>query len=184
MAKDISRESIINISKEIVSKEGIQAVNMRYISKKADFAVGSIYNYFPSKTDLLIGTVGSIWEDIFHIDKDLNEFNRFTEYIDKLFENIREKSKNYPNFFTLHSIGFITDGGNKGKDTMDKYFYHIEEKLIEILNRDKNIREDAFNENFTKEDFIDFVFSNIIIFLMRDKSDCKILIEMINRSIY
>lgn len=190
MAKEISRENIINIAKEIVSKEGIQAVNMRYISKKAGFAVGSIYNYFPSKNDLIIAVVESIWEDIFHIDKGFDDFDRFTEYIEKLFENIVDKSKNYPNFFTLHSIGFMTDKDNKqnkddkGKETMDRYFSHMKIKLLEILNNDKNIKKDAFNVNFTKEKFIDFVFSNIIIFLMRDKNDCEILIETINRSIY
>lgn len=190
MAKEISRENIINIAKEIVSKEGIQAVNMRYISKKAGFAVGSIYNYFPSKNDLIIAVVESIWEDIFHIDKGFDDFDRFTEYIEKLFENIVYKSKNYPNFFTLHSMGFMTDKDNKqnkddkGKETMDRYFSHMKIKLLEILNNDKNIKEDAFNVNFTKEKFIDFVFSNIIIFLMRDKNDCEILIETINRSIY
>ena len=48
-----SREAILEECRKIVMEQGISAVNMRSVAAACGVAVGSIYNYFPSKTDLI-----------------------------------------------------------------------------------------------------------------------------------
>ncbi len=61
---------------------------------------------------------------------------------------------------------------NKGREVMNRYFAHIKNRLLESLHNDQRIRKDAFSSQFTKPDFVDFVFSNIITLLMKDAKSC------------
>lgn len=65
----ISKEKILKESRDLVASEGLDALSIRKLAKKCDLAVGTIYNYFSSKDDLMISTIESVWEDIFRIEE-------------------------------------------------------------------------------------------------------------------
>ena len=52
-----SKEDILAVSKEMVAENGVQAINMRNVARQCGVAVGSVYNYFPSKNDLMIAVI-------------------------------------------------------------------------------------------------------------------------------
>ena len=56
-----SREAILAASQKLVMEKGLQAVNMRTVASVCGVAVGSVYNYFPSKAELLTATVENVW---------------------------------------------------------------------------------------------------------------------------
>lgn len=61
-----SREELLAASKSIAAGQGLAALNMRAVAAAANVAVGSVYNYFPSKAELVTATVQDIWRGIFH----------------------------------------------------------------------------------------------------------------------
>lgn len=65
---------------------------------------------------------------------------------------------------------------------MQSCFEHIEKELLEALNGDEEIDKSIFNQNFTEEDFVSFVFSNIVLSLVNN-DDHHTLIEVIKRVI-
>ena len=87
-------DKILNISKNIAIEQGLNCINMRLIAKKCDIALGSIYNYFPSKSDLLIATIESIWKDIFNLENCSFKFENFSDTILYIFETINKNLKN------------------------------------------------------------------------------------------
>lgn len=179
-----SREAILSAGKEIVSQSGIQALNMRELAQKCGISVGSIYNYFPSKEDLIIATVESIWTEIMYDSIGFHSKLGFTENLLFLFESIQKGSKKYPSFFSVHSMSFANIDKNKGREVMNRYFSLIKKGLIKALDQDPNVRKDAFSDKFTKSDFADFVFSNILTLLMLEESSCGCLLEIVRRTIY
>ena len=60
-----SQKAILDTCRNMVTTQGLSAINMRSVAKACGVAVGSLYNYFPSKDDLLQATVCSVWMDIF-----------------------------------------------------------------------------------------------------------------------
>ena len=64
-----SKEEILEVSRTIAAREGITAVNMRTVAAGCGIALGSLYNYFASKAELLSATVEAVWADIFPIEK-------------------------------------------------------------------------------------------------------------------
>ena len=60
-----SKEEILEVSRSIAASKGITAVNMRTVASECGIALGSLYNYFTSKAELLSTTVEAVWADIF-----------------------------------------------------------------------------------------------------------------------
>lgn len=179
-----SKEAILNASRKIATKQGLQAINIRDVAKECNVAIGSIYNYFPSKADLLAATVEEVWKSIFHMTENFKNPNSFMECVSWIFESVRTGTEEYPAFFTIHSISFTTGDKETGRQVMNEYFDHIKSGLLLALQNDKNIRTSAFYGEFTQKSFVDFVFSNIISLLMKNEKTCTMLIEVIKRSVY
>lgn len=179
-----SKEAILKASKEIATLHGLQSINMRDVAKYCNVAVGSVYNYFPSKADLVTATVEDIWKDIFHKMSDNDNANNFIDCVTWLFETVSSGVKEYPAFFTVHSMSFASEDKEKGRRIMNRNFSHIKNSLLNLLQDDNNVKWNTFNENFTPERFVDFVFSNVLTLLINKEQSCYMLTEIIKRTIY
>lgn len=179
-----SREEILSQCRKIVIEQGLSAINMRTVAAKCGAAVGSIYNYFPSKAELVGAVVADVWEDIFHMPGAAPEFQKFTEAILWLFESMKKGCVKYPGFFTLHSVSFASEDKRQGKQLMDQHFAHMKQKLIMILKHDRGVRQDAFDGVLTMEEIVNMVLTLLISMLLQEQEDCGPLLEMVARCIY
>jgi AcrR family transcriptional regulator len=57
--KDRRREGILGAARSAFGELGFEAASMAAIAERADLGVGTLYNYFPSKGDLLLGLIAS-----------------------------------------------------------------------------------------------------------------------------
>lgn len=179
-----SKEAIIKTCQNIVKEKGLTAINMRSVAKECNVAVGSIYNYFPSKSELLCGVIGSIWKDIFHMSGRQLDFSDFIECISWLFESVKKGSERYPDFFSMHALSFAAEGKAAGRLMMEQYFSHLKQSLLGVLEKDAKVREGAFNEILTPALFVDYIFTIFISSLMDTEQDCDGLLIIIKRYLY
>ena len=101
-----------------------------------------------------------------------------------MYRQIEQGCKQYPGFFTLHSLGFMHEDKTDGKQKMQQTWQHILDKLNAVLKRDTKIRTDAFTEQFTAERFADVLFSLMLSALLRQDYDPTTLLEIIRRTLY
>ena len=179
-----SKEAILETCRQLVSEKGLSSLNIRAVANACKVATGSLYYYFPSKDDLLLATIESVWEHIFGI-KDSDALNLpFLEYIHQCFRCIQSGARKYPNFFTMHSISFASTGQTKAQKSMEHYFAQIKQRMLTSLHTDEHVNKNAFHAEFTETDFVDFVWSNMLSLLVQQKSNCHVLLEIIHRTIY
>lgn len=179
-----SKEAILAVSREFALHQGLQSLNMRKIAEKCNVSVGSIYNYFPSKADLIAATIQDLWHSIFHIENSPKKLNHFTDYVNWIFESVYAGLEEYPNFFIAHSLSFANTEKGKARQVMEQYFNHMKDGLLNALQNDSDVKATAFSDDFSKSKFVDFVFSNLLTMLMKQENSWNILIEVINRTIY
>lgn len=179
-----SREAILAESRRIVMEKGMGSISMRSVAAACHVAVGSIYNYFPSKADLISATVEDVWRDIFHMSGESVTFEHFSECLVWLFESIQNGCERYPGFFTLHSVSFAAGDKNQGRKMMEMYFGHIRQSLLNVLARDTLVRKDAFNDRLTADQFVEMVFSLITSMLLQNQKHCEPILEIVSRCIY
>ena len=179
-----SKEEILKTSRELIQQQGWSAVNIRSVAAACGVSVGSIYNYSDPKAELVGATVESVWCEIFHRPEDGAVFEDTQACIVWMYERMEYGCKQYPGFFTLHSLGFMREDKSDGKRRMQQTWQHILEGLCSVLKRDANIRADAFTEQFTVEKFADVLFSLMLSALLRQDYDPSSVLEIVRRTLY
>ncbi|MGN1108469.1 MAG: TetR/AcrR family transcriptional regulator, partial [Oscillospiraceae bacterium] len=82
----------MQVCRRIAAEQGLPALNMRTVAKECGIALGTLYNYYSDKDELLIATIGSVWQDIFHVpqeDKSSSGALPFPEYVGRLFRHVQ-----------------------------------------------------------------------------------------------
>lgn len=182
-----SKEALLSVAREIAGETGLQSLSVRKLAKRCGISVGTVYNYFPSKAELVSAAVESVWQEAFHGhsgDTISSHSDSFTDCVHWMYGQIQNAAADNPSFFTVHSMGFTDSEKNTGRRVMDHFFEHMKKGMLGVLNKDKNIREDAFNAGFSEQAFVDFVFSNMIASLVSKSGDLDILMEIIRRCLY
>lgn len=179
-----SKEEILETSRKLIQQQGWSAVNIRSVATACGVSVGSIYNYFDSKAALVGAAVESIWFEIFHRPDDATVFQDTIACITWMYERMEYGCKQYPGFFTLHSLGFMQEDKSDGKRRMQQTWQHILDGLSFVLKRDSKVQKDAFNEQFTAEKFADVLFSLMLSALFRQDYDAEAVLEIVRRTVY
>lgn len=179
-----SKEEILKTSRELIRRQGWSAVSIRSVAAGCGVSVGSIYNYFDSKTDLIGATVESVWCEIFHRPEDDAVFQDVEACVAWMYQRMAYGCEWYPGFFTLHSLGFLREDKTAGKQRMQQTWQHILAGLRSVLKQDVRIRPDAFTEQFTAEKFADVLFSQMLSALLRQDYDPSAVLEIVRRTLY
>ena len=82
---------ILSSAKEIALTEGIIKIDIRSVAKRCGIASGTVYNYFPSKGDLLAAVIEDFWEDAFqNINWKSFAYNSFFTNLEKMYNILYE----------------------------------------------------------------------------------------------
>lgn len=179
-----SKEEILKVSRYMLQKQGCPAVNIRSVAAYCGVSVGSIYNYFDSKTDLLTKTIESVWYEVFHSGEAEESYAGLKAYIDWIYRRMEYGCNQYPEFFTLHTLTFMQKEKAVGEWEMQDTWKHILEGLSSIMASDPKVRKNAFNEQFTREDFANVLLSLMFSAILHRNYNPKAVLEIIDRTIY
>lgn len=180
----ISREEILKNSRILIGQQGWSSVNIRAVAAACGVSVGSIYNYFDSKAELVSATIESIWREIFHGQDDMEKMQDTQACILWILERMEYGCKKYPGFLALHSLGFTQAEKAEGKRRMEQTWRHIIDGLCSVLKRDEKVRPNAFDSRFTAETFAGILFSLLVSAMLRQDHDPAALLEVTRRTIY
>ena len=179
-----SKEAIMQVCRRIVAEKGLTALNMRLVTDECHIALGTLYNYYADKEELVLATVESIWRDIFHADQRCVTDVSFSDYVADLYARIRRGAEAYPDFLTGHSISIASSKRGEARSAMEHTFAHMKAGMLEVLRAEQSVRENTFTASFSQEKFVDFVLDSMLVLLVQGQTDCAVLLEVIRRVIY
>lgn len=119
------REVLLAHARRIIVDEGCDSLTIRKVSKSSGIAVGTIYNYFPSKRDLTIQLMMDYWDEY------LRSFDEIDQNESELFLKLQEIYKKLVRFVDIFLEIWVRNStkGHPG-DSLDR-----KNDLIEKLNR-------------------------------------------------
>ena len=85
-----SDKAILQASRTLLQEQGWTALNIRSVAAACGVSVGSIYNRFGSKSQLVAATVESIWQEIFCLPQDPGAFAGLLSCVAWLFQRLEE----------------------------------------------------------------------------------------------
>ena len=166
-----SKEAIMQVCRRIVAEKSLTALNMRLVADECHIALGTLYNYYADKDELVLATVESVWRDIFHADQQCVADVSFSDYVTNLYARIRKGAEAYPNFLTGHSISIASSKRGEARSAMEHTFAHMKAGMLEVLQADQAIQENTFTASFSQEKFVEFVLDNMLVLLVQGQRD-------------
>ena len=180
----IEKEEILRASRELIRREGAAAVNIRAVAAACGVSVGSIYNHFGSKAELVREAVESVWREILCWPQGEAAFCDTEACIVWLYRQLEDGARRYPGFFTLHALGFLDGERPDGRRQMQRAWERLQGALCAVLRRDPRVREEALSGGLTAEGFAGVLFSLLLSALLRQDYDPAPVLEVIRRTVY
>ncbi len=177
---DTLRATLLNLAQDIADTEGIDAVNIRLIAKRAGIATGTIYNYFSNKEEILLALTEEYWKQALLEMRTEIVAGSFWEQLQEIFYFLKVRIEQSAGKL-MNSLGNV---GLIGQEYMVSMQSELEAALIQRMEQDADVRRDIWNETFTKEQFVRFIMMNLTVLLKTQVSDITFFIIIIKRIIY
>ncbi len=146
--KDRERErhrlEILEAAERVFARDGYHGTTVESIAKEAEFAVGTIYNFFKSKDDLYASVIYRIGDEFMEeMERDVLTCKDPSEAIGAVFDLRVKLDARHGDFFRL-----FFEGGPKGSDEIHAKMRPFFEKYVEVLRGlvERGVREGVFNE--------------------------------------
>ena len=143
------RDMIILTAHNQIMSGGYDAVSLLKIAEKCNIAVGTTYNYFNSKEELINAVIMADWNHTFdQVERENspdigvsieNDFMHMYDAIEKFFKIYtkglakRSRSKNARNFIDDKHEDFVADLTRRYKDTIRRYGYKESESFLKLV---------------------------------------------------
>jgi AcrR family transcriptional regulator len=179
---DNVKNAIINETVKIIKEEGYKKFNIRHIASRCNIAMGTVYNYYSSKEDII--------NEILHI--------KATEILESISKKIKEKTTQYDKaacvfnilqeFFLTVEEEFLRDfasaiwsntlKNNNFKEMRENIKKYSEESQKSLMNI---IKEELSIENVFEAEVVTKLF---LMYAQKEDFEFKKLWDFINKNIY
>lgn len=177
---DTLRSVLLDHARNIADAEGIDAINIRSLAKKAGVATGTVYNYFSNKDEILLALTEEYWSQILLELKTAVTADSFCGQLEEIFAFLKEQIDRSAGKL-MASLGNVVPAGQQSMVSMQET---LKEVLIQQMEQDPHIRGDVWDETFTREQFARFMMMNLTTMLKMRTDDISFLTAVIKRIIY
>lgn len=179
------KQIILESAKHIAINEGIASINIRKVAKKSDISIGTVYNYFPTKADLLVAVIENFWADIFsEIDfsklSNMNFLDSLEKIYNELYSYLSKFEEDWLEQLSILSVQEKLLSKKKEKE----YFFIVKSIILSLMIKDENIKPTLISTEKEKELFSEFIFDNIILLLKKQNSDFKFFKNLLIKLCY
>ena len=85
------RQSLLDCARRIECAEGADALSVRKLASEANIAVGTVYNYFESKQEVMLAMTEEYWNSALKEMQGCITAERFSEQIRQIYAFLAEK---------------------------------------------------------------------------------------------
>ena len=180
-----SRQELIDAAMEISRTEGVHKVNIRNIAKKCSISVGVLYNYFPTKSDLIFAVVEGFWTDVLRTLTGMEPKTAgFTDFVASLYEIMNAHLNDFERDWLAQLETMDPEDKKRGRRLEEQCFQVLRNLLRDALDRDPSVSPDIWNADYTKEQFVEFVFHHLMSLLRSGADNCSFFTKTLQRILY
>lgn len=177
---DTLQKTLLDAARSISDTEGIAAVNIRSIAKKAGIAAGTVYNYFSSKDDILLALTEEYWKQTLMEMRAAISAAPFCDQLQEIFTFLRKQISQSAGKL-MNSLGNAETAGQMRMLSMQS---ELEDIFIALLEQDPAVRTETWDDSFTKKQFAHFLMINIMLLLREKAPDFDFFLSIASRIIY
>ena len=177
MTKKETSSVILETANKILVAEGPSSLTMRNIAKGSNIALGTIYNYYSTKDDVILAMVNNFWDDTVETLKNSITCNdSFTDELKSIYRILLDKVSQ----FRIDWLGTLREISTAKKAEGLEYERKIQNHLCEIINTQMNCYYPELPEKLDRADLSEFICDNIFLSLGSGKQDINFLCNIID----
>lgn len=186
--KSERRERIFSAAVDLFNKKGFSNTSMQDIAEKASLAVGTLYNYFPSKNDLLLDIMQEEMEITITGDDALFNVNLQNHDAKDIIKSLIKKIYSIPLLLNKESMKeifiatFSSDEHMKKGIILDIELMKAFQKLLERLQKNNMINPEVNSYNATKI-FYSVLLTQMMMYIFDPELDNEKLFDNIDEII-
>ena len=184
--KEETLRNIVEHANQLIHQLGFEQMTMQQLAAKVGIGVGTLYNYFPSKSDLLLGIlqqaevaeVNEIHEVL--IDPSIDVVTKLTNIMSAFVEQVTSQ----PRAIMREVMKMMV--GSDGKESaftqhiinLDQQFMAQVEKLVET-EKQIGLRDQSYDTHTAVQLFYDLIRGEIFMYFLGDEVDRDAMLKKI-----
>lgn len=171
------RDTLLSCARELARREGTGSINIRQLAVQAGIATGTVYNYFPSKEEVMLALTEEFWRDSFQEMRTVGEGKAFTEQLRDIyhFMHLRLDDSAMALMQSLRGVK------STGYQRMASIQASLKAELLRRLTSDPSIQPTLWTETFTPERLVSFVLMNLLASLRQKADTIDYFLDILNR---
>ena len=177
-----SKEQILAAARELVAEEGLQGLSIRRVAAKCSVSVGALYNYFPTKAQLVMAVAEDFWKTAFHSGvRDVSRNLPFPAFFGAVYQNFQNHLGTFRKDFLQQLDALSGREITEGRLLEEHSLEHLREELYQALDRDQSVPREIWTEQFPKRELADFAFTNLMALLREGRPDCAFFQQVLQK---
>ncbi|HCJ58509.1 TetR/AcrR family transcriptional regulator [Lutispora sp.] len=179
---ETQKKTILSAAKNIAITQGITKINIRSVAQDSGIAIGTVYNYFPSKAHLLIAVIEDFWDGAFAgIDWQSFSNSNFYNNLEKIYSSLYLYLESFKDNWLEHLSLLKTQEKIIGKKKEHEYMDKIRNRITTLMDMDDRLRHYPWTDSFSKEKTSEFIFDNMLTMLRKGEKDISFFIMILEK---
>lgn len=183
----ITSEEILEQAYQLACEQGLRSLSIRSIAAACDVSVGTVYNSYASKTELINDVVGMFWQRAFaETMKTLaaHEGNDFIAFCEALSRSLKSALKEFRKEF-LSDLSALSEGDRLSAQKREQQsFIHTRAGIKQALLSDPKIKQDQLTGALASDALAALVWETLIDSACDDMGYDKTLFELLRTALY
>lgn len=183
----ITSEEILEQAYQLACEQGLRSLSIRSIAAACDVSVGTVYNSYASKTELINDVVGMFWQRAFsETMKTLaaHEGNDFISFCEALSQSLKSALKEFRKDF-LSDLSALSESDRLSAQKREQQsFIHARAGIKQVLLGDPRIKQDQLTGALTPDALAALIWETLIDSARDDMDYDKTLLELLRAALY
>lgn len=181
----ITKQQVLDAAFELASTKGLSGLSIREVARSCDVAVGTVYNSYPTKSDLVNDVVGKFWNESLSCFMPLAAANGdFVDLCRDLAAKLSVALEKFRNDWLAEVSTLNTHDLAAAHLREEACFAHIRKGLIYAIERDPRIVKERLEGPLAPEPLCVFVWASMLTSVKRGDFPCETLFELLRRTLY
>lgn len=179
----IDKDRLVDAAYAIAEAEGLSALSIRKLASACQISVGSVYTYFPTKTDLTTAVIERFFgRAVFDEFCRVREGERFIDYLRRLKAAMDEAMGEYESRWLVEIHALPAAEREAGRAAGLARFAHMECGLALVLDADPTIPDGVLAGALAPERLAALVTERLLTSL-RERTDLDTLFALLDRAL-
>lgn len=180
----IERDRLVDTAYDIAERDGLSALSIRRLASECSISIGSVYNFFPAKTDLTTAVVERFFRAAI-----VDEFCRvepgegFVDYLRRLEGALVRVLGEYRTTWLKEIRKLPYEERTAGRAAQAARLGHIETGLARVLAADPDIEPAALVGPLAPKLLCSFIAEHLLA-AVQNGTDCATLFALLDSALY